>query len=373
MSENLEPARLVPPGRIIERELDVRGWTQRDLAAVMERPPQVINEIIRGSKQITPETAIELGKAFGTSAEFWTKLEYKYRLGLARRQRGDDDDQITRRSRLFSLAPIAELIKRRWIKATDTIDELEREVCRFLGTETVDEVPLLRGELRASSERGSEYGALVSWVQRVKQLARQRPARQYDPDRLRRAIPDLRALTQRPEQIANVPLLLRDLGVHLVVVRHLPRTYADGVVCMVDGQAAIGMSLRYDRIDSFWFTLMHEVAHLFLGHECPPVDTIDNKAALSEGIEAEADLQARQWLVDHQALQLFVQRNTPYFSKVRVQQFAASQQLHPGIIVGQLHHEGLIPYANLRAFLVKVSGFLGDWKDPTFDEHTGRG
>jgi HTH-type transcriptional regulator/antitoxin HigA len=60
MNEKLSPARVPAPGRILSRELEARGWTQKDLAEIVDRPAQTINEIIRGSKQITPETAIEL-------------------------------------------------------------------------------------------------------------------------------------------------------------------------------------------------------------------------------------------------------------------------------------------------------------------------
>jgi HTH-type transcriptional regulator/antitoxin HigA len=73
----------VPPGRIIERELEARGWSQKDLAAITGRPPQVINEIVQGRKRITPETAHQLAEAFGTSPEFWANMEAKYRLLLA--------------------------------------------------------------------------------------------------------------------------------------------------------------------------------------------------------------------------------------------------------------------------------------------------
>ncbi|WP_244142172.1 HigA family addiction module antitoxin [aff. Roholtiella sp. LEGE 12411] len=79
MSHTLTAARVPAPGRILSRELEARGWTQKDLAEIMGRPIQTINEIIRGSKQITPETAIELSQALGTSFEFWTNLEAKYR------------------------------------------------------------------------------------------------------------------------------------------------------------------------------------------------------------------------------------------------------------------------------------------------------
>jgi addiction module HigA family antidote len=80
MNQNPEPARILPPGHILSRELDARSWTQKDLAEIMNRPPQAINEIIRGVKQITPEIAHDLSEALGTSPDFWANLEFKYRL-----------------------------------------------------------------------------------------------------------------------------------------------------------------------------------------------------------------------------------------------------------------------------------------------------
>jgi addiction module HigA family antidote len=81
------PALVTPPGESIQDELDARGWTQRQLARKMKRPVQAINEIIRGKRQITAETALELGEALGTSAEMWIGMEGRYRLFIARRQR----------------------------------------------------------------------------------------------------------------------------------------------------------------------------------------------------------------------------------------------------------------------------------------------
>jgi len=78
------PAVAVPPGRILKRELEARGWTQKGLAQVLGRPQQVISELVNASKAIAPETAIELAVAFGTSAEYWLSLEAHYRAALAR-------------------------------------------------------------------------------------------------------------------------------------------------------------------------------------------------------------------------------------------------------------------------------------------------
>lgn len=114
MTQTLQPARVFPPGRVISEELEERDWTQKDLAEIMGRPAQTINEIVKGTKQITPETAIELSEAFGTSAEFWTNLETNYQLFLARQTK--PDKPIARKSKIYEVAPIAEMIKLGWLQ-----------------------------------------------------------------------------------------------------------------------------------------------------------------------------------------------------------------------------------------------------------------
>ena len=73
-------ARVFAPGEFTQDELRARGWTPADLANIMGRPLDTVNEIISGKKSITPETAVGLARAFGTSAELWSNPESKYRL-----------------------------------------------------------------------------------------------------------------------------------------------------------------------------------------------------------------------------------------------------------------------------------------------------
>jgi addiction module HigA family antidote len=79
----------VAPGRFIRKELAARGWSQRKLAAKMGRPYQAVNEIINEHKSITAETAIELGKAFGTPPAYWTHLQSDYELYKAAQKKRD--------------------------------------------------------------------------------------------------------------------------------------------------------------------------------------------------------------------------------------------------------------------------------------------
>ncbi len=74
-NENPRPARLVSPGAVLRREVEERGWSVKDLTEITGRPEQAIAEIVHGAKGITPQTALDLGKAFGTSPDLWLGLE----------------------------------------------------------------------------------------------------------------------------------------------------------------------------------------------------------------------------------------------------------------------------------------------------------
>ncbi len=77
---------VIPPGEVLDEELETRKLSQQQLATMMSRPVQVINEIIHGRKAITARTAVELEKALGIPAELWLRLEASYRLALERRR-----------------------------------------------------------------------------------------------------------------------------------------------------------------------------------------------------------------------------------------------------------------------------------------------
>ena len=361
MNDTLRSARAIAPGEIIELELEARGWSQRDLAEIMGRPPQAMSEIIRGSKQITPETALELAQAFDTSAEIWINLEANYRLQRARRRHGDGVSAIATRSKLYGLFPIADLVRRGWLRATTTAEELEREVSAFFGGNPESVIAAV--SLRHSDARGPEYGAQAAWITRVRQLAQAQQVPSFARDRLVQAIPAIRRLAATPEQVAEVPLLLQSLGVRFIIVPQLPKTYIDGVLCTADSSPIVALTLRYDRIDSFWFTLMHELAHLVLGHQSMHLDNLDDKEQRRDAQEMKANYHARTWLLDQVDLAAWVNRTNPYFGRQTIERFAATQQVHPGVVLGQLMFDETVGYKHLRALLVKVSPYLSAWSD----------
>jgi len=168
------------------------------------------------------------------------------------------------------------------------------------------------------------------------------------------------------DEIRHVPRILSESGIRLVLVEGLPTTRIDGVCTWLDRHSpVIGISLRFDRIDGFWFTLLHELHHVkhHMGQENPILDVnlVGEDAKLINDkpeMERLADEFAANFSIKKSDLDNFIARIRPLYSKQRVKAFAARMMVHPGIVVGQLQHRGEIPYSHQTEMLVKVRHHL---------------
>jgi len=334
---NFAPAEVFPPGEFVKDALEARGWTQEDLAFFMGRSLVTVNKIITGKQSITAQTAKELAETFGTSAEYWTNLEAAYRLQEA----PSPDGAVARRVSLYAAAPIKEMQKRGWIGRSKNEAELVANVCRFYGVDTIDDVPRIRVAARQGAETTEAIAAAQNaWARRAKQLAAGAWAKPFLKSRMAEAIDQLRRLTEELGEVRHVPRVLGEAGVRLVVVQHLPRTRMDGAALSDDkGQPLVALSLRYKRLDSFWFTLFHEIAHIVAGDGEVGDADIEESGRDSEA-EHRANKQAAAWLVPPEALSDFVLRTAPHYTARRIRGFARRMGVHPSIILGQLSHLG---------------------------------
>ena len=107
----------------------------------------------------------------------------------------------------------------------------------------------------------------LAWLYRVKQIAGGMIVHPYSPRAVQRAMPDLSALLSAPEEARKVPRILAECGIRFAIVESLSSAKIDGVCFWLDETSpVIGMSLRYDRIDNFWFVLRHELEHVLRLH-----------------------------------------------------------------------------------------------------------
>jgi len=347
------PAEVFPPGDFIRDELDARGWTQGDLAQIMGRPLQLVNELVSGKKQITPETALGLAKAFGDDdALYWMNLENIYRLSRAK----PVDEAVSRRANLFSKFPVREITKRNWIEPSDNIDVIEHRLCRFYGIKGIEDEPQFAHAAKANqySERNPLQWA---WLFRARHLAQGVHVAPYSEQKLRTALKKLRELLVAPEEIRQIPQILSEAGVRFVIVEFVSGAKIDGAAFWIDKAPVIAVSLRFDRVNNFWFVLRHEIEHI-LNKDGLVVDVeLAERLQRKELLPAEeviANEAASEFLVPKAELDSFVVRVRPLYSEQRILLFAKRIGVHPGLVVGQLQFRDEVPYTHFHKYLVKV-------------------
>ncbi|MBN2393127.1 MAG: ImmA/IrrE family metallo-endopeptidase [Anaerolineae bacterium] len=114
--------------------------------------------------------------------------------------------------------------------------------------------------------RAPDVNALLAWQAQALHLARAETLPDYDPaaldDTAMRTLVQQSYFSTGPQ---NARELLNRWGIHVIILRHLPRTYLDGASFLAPwGHPVVGLTLRYDRLDNFWFTLLHELGHVRL-------------------------------------------------------------------------------------------------------------
>lgn len=353
------PAEVFPPGEFLREELEAREWSQQELADILDRPPRLISELIAGKRAITPETAKGLGDAFGTSPDYWMNLESQYQLSKVK----IPNDNVARKARLYDKFPVREMLRRGWVRASENIDVLEQRFCAFFFIPDMLAEPELCHSAKKTHATLDANPLQLAWLFRVKAMASQQVVPAYSRAKLLAALDKLKALTLSPEEVRHVPRILAETGVRLVLVEPMPGSKMDGACFWLeDDKPVIGMTLRFDRIDNFWFVLRHEIEHVLRedgksnGQAVIDTDVGEDMAALPE-CERLANAAGAEFCVSSAEIENFIARVQPYFSEEKVLRFAQRINVHPGLVVGQLQRK-LGRHDFLRKHQVKVRALV---------------
>jgi HTH-type transcriptional regulator/antitoxin HigA len=346
------PAQTLPPGNYLKEELEYRGWTQGDLAEVLGRPTRLVNEIIVGKRAITAETAQGLAIAFDTDAQLWMNFESQYQLSKTALK----ENTIERKAKIYGRFPVREMQKRGWLRRAASLDEIEAELKRYFGIESIDdEIEIAHAAKKTSYDRISREQ--IAWLVRAQQLAESLDVSKYSADKLPPLFAELRPCVVNPGDAAKVPQILARYGIRLVVVAPLPGSKIDAACMWFKGQPLIALTLRYDKHDIFWHALLHELDHIEHGEgktEAIVDSNLLNDCSHGEQSEKRANKHAATKLIPSKELEAFVANVQPYYSEASIVDFAKRMNVHPGIVVGQLQHHGLIPWSTFTGYKVRV-------------------
>lgn len=317
------------PLEAIEFAMDQQGLSRRDLEPFIGSKG-VVSEVLAGKRRLTLEMIRRLHAGLGIPLDT-----------LIQDLPSDPDPDPDPCSALNGAA-IKEMVKRGWLEAVAGADEMRAQAGRWLeqvGFASVDPAFCARSSTRLGM-RG-DASSVLAWVGGLRCLASATPqGGVFDRAALDHVFfKGLLELSTDPRGPAFARDYLARFGVCMVVLKHFPKTYQDGAALFVpDGRAVVGLSLRFDRLDNFWFTLLHELAHLALGHVEPGgfmVDELD--ARTMDDVEKQANAFAADVAIPSELWEATPakDRTKPRF----VFQTAEALKISPAIVAGRVRRE----------------------------------
>ncbi|MEI8096119.1 MAG: ImmA/IrrE family metallo-endopeptidase [Spirochaetales bacterium] len=319
------------PIEAIKFRLEQAGLTRKALEPILGGKTRV-SEILSGKRELTIQMARGLHAQLGIPAESL--------LGSSTPREGQTVD-IT-----WDRFPVVEMERNgafRRFGLADVKGKAETAVGRlitFLGG--VEALPTALFRTGASTRKNAKLNsyALRGWCLQVLAEAQETAVPRFDATKFTPEI--LRHLVQLSSQKDGpqaAQLFLGSLGVVLVHVKHLKNTYLDGAAFLTkEHKAVIGLSLRYNRIDNFWFALFHELGHLMMHLGDKPGDFLVDDLSLSAGsddlVEKQADDFAQKALLPDD----FALDQQDFITALDVVQYAQQQGISPAIVAGRVQH-----------------------------------
>jgi HTH-type transcriptional regulator/antitoxin HigA len=350
------------PGQLIQELMDARGWTQKVLSIVLDVDETVINKTLTGKRSLDAGMAISLSELFGVPAERFMALQKTFELAQARIITREDPARANR-AHIFSSLPISEMIKRGWIEVDDMKDfpKVEAALAKFFHAPSIEEIEIFPHAAKKTNVFGDATPAQLAWLYRVKEIAGEMLVARYSPAAVKNAMPKLKELLCSPDAARKVPRILAECGIRFAIVESLPAAKIDGVCFWLNDESpVIAMSLRFDRIDNFWFVLRHELEHVIQlhGREAMMLDVEleGERAGIGVNVSEEerlANQAAADFCVPQKSLQNFIARKSPFFYERDIIGFASTMHVHPGIVAGQLRNK-LQLWNRFNNHLVKI-------------------
>lgn len=328
-----------PPDPIsaIEFRIEQQRLTQRDLIPYFGSRSKV-SEVLSGKRAISMSMARALHRHLGISAEALLQEP-----GAT----FEESAEIKEAERF----PFAEIVKRGWIKRNfkshkDDAEDIVQALREMAGGPEVGLNALYRRNEHRRLNPKTDRFALQAWCWRVLALANENPMpnpyREQSVDRkFLREVANLSSSENGPRLAREV---LAENGIALVVERHLPKTHLDGATLWgIDGRPVIGMTLRYDRLDNFWFTLLHELAHVGRHEKKNENDFIDDMSLRKKNrednnlIESEADDWAEEALIPKTIWESSQVYRSP--RPMNVINLANELNVHPAVVAGRVRYD----------------------------------
>jgi HTH-type transcriptional regulator / antitoxin HigA len=333
------PINMPDPVSAIKFRMEQLGLSQQDLVPFIGSRSKV-SEVLNKKRTLSLSMIKALSKGLGIPSDILL-------------QGGDELSNIDYLQLEYEKFPFKEMIKKEWVSKTPDFETGSGEIIKELirdagGMESVERCLFRRSKSARENAKNDEY-ALTAWCLKVMSIAHKNPlSKRYAEGTVNEVF--LREVVKL-SYFENGPVLAKEYlekhGIHLVTLEHLSRTYLDGAMIFPSNKnPVIGLTLRYDRVDNFWFCLLHELAHLSkhttANGSCLIIDDLDLRkynTPAEDSLERQADKIASESLVPGEVwskLGVSVQ-NAP--GPGQILELAQRLKVHPAIIAGKIRYE----------------------------------
>lgn len=327
----------VPPGETMREQLESRGMTQKEFAIRMDLSEKHVSRLINGKVELTHDVALRLESVLGIPAAFWNNLESCYREQLARVHAENQMEEEQEIARHFPYAKMAAL---HWVERTRNLSEKAKNLRSFFRVaklSALEDLAIPGIAYRTLGDSCERDYALAAWTQKARLIAEDMEVSPINVQKLYDSVSTIRSLTNKcPEEFCpELKSILSDCGIAIVFLPHIGGSFLHGATFVDRNHIVLGLTVRGRDADRFWFSLFHELFHILDGH------IFDAEASTPEK-EHAADIFSRDTLITKNDFERLVKKGAP--TRENIQQFAKDIGIAPGIVVGRLQKENIIPF-----------------------------
>ena len=345
----------VSPGKILRDELLAKQIRQIDFAATIGVPSPVLNDLLKGKRNITPDIAILLETALGIDAGTWLHLQSERDIEVARKKA----PLIQKQKDIETWRDIQACCNTSYLNRAlpgglgNSLSQKIETVLQFFNVPDVKSLKNLFVEdvspayFRKSQRLADIPSDIFTWkhIAFYKSSLLEDCPIQFNPSCQKDVIEGLSTILYENDDTVNmITSLLYENGIKFQIVENERGTHIDGFSFWRGKNPTITITLRHHKLDILAFTLLHEFAHVLYHMNESDKDMSfltlpDEKDSL---LEKEADAFAQKALIPETEWQSFKIRHagvSPYAINPAIRDFAHKHQIHPAIVLGRYQHD----------------------------------
>lgn len=334
------------PGYYLADIIEELEMTQEEFAKRLNISGKTVSTLLSGQSNITNDIAQKLSDMLGINVETFLELQKKYDEKLIEIERTKSmDSQIE----IVKMIDYNYFIKNAFLPQASSLEEKVKNLKAFF---KISDLRLYTEEKFMASFRTTVSNISVknivnsnAWLQTAIYVGADMEVDAFDEKKLKSYLSEIRSMTVKSPE-AFMPRLreiFKSCGVAFVILPALKNCGVNGVVKWFDNRVVLAINDRFSYADAFWFTLFHEIKHVLQKKIKKIIVRGESENEEYKELEEDANKFASDKLIPPSDFEKFVKNN--FFTNTSIINFAREQNIHPGIVVGRLQHEKIIPHS----------------------------